>query len=107
MRNEVDGMSEMESRAMMRSAYGEQVEFCITGFHVIDKTTGEQPDTYNIALKEDWAKHLIYCDIDGFCFSEDGQLILMDDCCNVAYCPADRFEVVWDVVQKEPIVRRG
>lgn len=100
-------MDNLESNAMLNSVYGEQIEFCVTGFHVIDKTTGAEPDTYNIALHEDWAKNLVYCDIDGFWFSEDGQLVLMDDCCNVAYCPPDRFEVVWDVVQKEPIVRRG
>jgi hypothetical protein len=100
-------MDNLESSAMFRSVYGEQVEFCVTGFHVIDKTTGEEPDTYNIALHEDWAKGLIYCDIDGFWFSEDGQLILMDDCCNVAYCPPDRFEVVWEVAQKAPLARRG
>lgn len=100
-------MSNLESRAMLRSMYGEQVEFCITGFHVIDKTTGKEPDTYNIALHEEWAKRLVYCDIDGFTFSEDGRLMLMDDCANFAYCPADRFEIVWDVVQKEPIARRG
>ena len=38
-------MDNLESNAMLRSVYGEQIEFCVTGFHVIDKTTGEEPDT--------------------------------------------------------------
>jgi hypothetical protein len=65
-------------------------------FKVIDKKTGEYPDVQNIALTEDWAKRLIYCDIDGFYISDDGVLALVDDCNNMAYCPSDRFEVVWE-----------
>ncbi len=60
---------------------------------VIDKRTGRYPDVEKIALEEDWAKNLIYCDIDCFAICEDGSLLLMDDCGNVAYCPTDRFEV--------------
>lgn len=60
---------------------------------VIDKRTGRYPDVEKIALEEDWAKNLIYCDIDCFAICEDGSLLLMDDCGNVAYCPKDRFEV--------------
>lgn len=63
-------------------------------FDVIDKTTGKYPDLETIARKEEWAKDLIYCDMDGFCISEDGDLILIDDCGNFAYCPVDRFEVI-------------
>lgn len=62
-------------------------------FTVIDKKTGEYPDVCKIALKEEWAKHLIYCDIDGFYIGEDGMLILVDDCNNSACCPEDRFSV--------------
>lgn len=60
---------------------------------VTDKKTGEYPNTEQIALKEEWAKHLLYCDIDGFAIDEDGQLLLIDDCNNIAYCPLDRFNV--------------
>lgn len=60
---------------------------------IIDKRTGRYPDVEKIALEEDWAKNLIYCDIDCFAICEDGFLLLMDDCGNVAYCPKDRFEV--------------
>ncbi|HNW32677.1 MAG TPA: hypothetical protein PKL44_00295 [Candidatus Dojkabacteria bacterium] len=63
-------------------------------FHVIDKLTGKEADTYEIALKEEWAKNLIYCDMEGFALQEDGSLILVDECGTFAYCPEDRFEVV-------------
>lgn len=64
---------------------------------VIDLQTGEYPDLEKIALNEDWAKHLIYCDMDGFCITEDGKLILLDECGNYAYCPRDRFKVVMEI----------
>lgn len=62
-------------------------------FAVIDKKTGKVADVCNIALKEEWAKHLIYCDIDSFAIKENGTLILIDDCNNIAYCPYDMFEI--------------
>ena len=64
------------------------------GFTVIDNKTGNYPDCEKIALNEDWAKHLCYCDIDTFAITEDGGLILMDDCGECAYCPEGRFTVV-------------
>ena len=66
------------------------------GFGVIDKKTGEYPDLEKIAIEEDWAKGLCYCDMEGFALSEDGELILMDECGRLAYCPPDRFEVVME-----------
>lgn len=68
----------------------------MTPFTIIDNTTGNYPDCEKIALEEDWAKGLIYCDIDTFAITEDGNLILMDDCGNSAYCPADRFTIVFE-----------
>ena len=65
-------------------------------FHVIDNKTGREPDCEKIALKEDWAKHLIYCDIDEFAITESGTLILLDDCGNCAWPPPERFTVVFD-----------
>lgn len=62
-------------------------------FNVIDPKTGEYPDVEQIVLTEEWAKRLIYCDIDGFYINEDGNLLLMDECGNYAYCPPDRFQV--------------
>ncbi len=65
-------------------------------FTVIDAKTGKEADTYNIALKEEWAKGLCYCDIDMFVIGEDGTLMLIDDCGKCAYCPQGRFEVKWN-----------
>lgn len=71
-------------------------------FTVIDKKTGEYPDLWKIALEEDWAKSLMYCDMEGFAIEEDGTLILLDECGNHEYCPADRFEVVYDALWISP-----
>lgn len=65
-------------------------------FTVIDKLTGEYPDLEDIALHEEWAKGLVYCDMEGFAIEEDGSLLLMDECDNSRYCPPNRFEVIWD-----------
>lgn len=63
------------------------------GFDVIDTKTGEYPDLWDIALKEDWAKDLMYCDMEGFAIEEDGPLLLLDECGEFRYCPIGRFEV--------------
>lgn len=65
-------------------------------FIVIDKNTGKQSDISEIALKEDWAKGLMYCDMEGFAISENGQLVLLDECGNFAYCPYDRFTIQFE-----------
>lgn len=65
-------------------------------FIVIDKKTGKEADTWNIALNEEWAKGLIYCDMEGFAITEDGNLVLMDECGNVVYCNTERFKVVFE-----------
>ena len=68
----------------------------IRSFRVIDTKTGKEADTYEIALHEDWAKHLIYCDIDGWAIGDDGSLMLIDDCGRFAYADRERFKVVWE-----------
>lgn len=69
----------------------------IRSFRVIDTRTGNEADTYEIALHEEWAKHLIYCDIDGWAIGDDGSLMLLDDCLRAAYPPdRERFKVVWE-----------
>lgn len=65
-------------------------------FRVYDITTGKEADPYEITLHEDWAKGLMYCDMEEFAIEEDGSLILLDQCGNHAYCPEGRFKVVWD-----------
>ena len=68
----------------------------VAPFTVIDTKTGKYPDCEKIVLNEEWAKHLIYCDIDTFAITEDGGLILLDDCGNCAFCPVDRFKVIFN-----------
>lgn len=63
-------------------------------FWVVDKKTGREADPELIALKEDWAKGLIYCDMEGFAILGNGRLILVDECGNYEFCPEDRFEIV-------------
>lgn len=70
----------------------------VTGFHVVDIQTGEEPDISEIALNEDWAKGLIYCDMEGFFIDENARLILADECGNYCFVPSDRYKVVWHVV---------
>lgn len=65
-------------------------------FTVIDNKTGEYPDLWKIATEEEWAKGLMYCDMEGFALLEDGTLILLDECGRFEYCPSDRFTVVPD-----------
>ena len=65
-------------------------------FKVIDTTTGNYPDLEKIALTEEWAKDLMYCDMEGFAIEEDGDLMLMDECGNFRYCPDDRFKIEFE-----------
>lgn len=66
-------------------------------FDVIDLQTGKYPDIGNIALNEEWAKYLIYCDMEGFHIDEGGTLCLADECGNYAYCPHERFKIVVEI----------
>lgn len=70
-------------------------------FTVIDNNTGEYPDCEAIALNEEWAKHLIYCDIEGFYIGEDGNSVLIDDCGNAAFCSDGRFTVKFEALKAE------
>ena len=65
----------------------------ITGFLVIDTQTNASADLRKIALEEEWAKDLMYCDMEGFAITEDGYLILLDECGKYAYCPTGRFSI--------------
>lgn len=76
-----------ELRARLDKAV--EIPFC-----VIDKQQGKEANEYQIALKEDWAKDLMFCDMDGFAIKQDGSLILIDECGNFKYCVPDRFEII-------------
>ena len=65
-------------------------------FIVIDTKTGKEADEYEIALHEDWAKHLCYCDMDGWAIMDDGSLLLVDECGKYAYADRERFKVKWE-----------
>ena len=65
-------------------------------FKVFDNKTGKEADTYEIALHEEWARSLVYCDMEGFAITEGGDLVLMDECGNVVYCDAERFKVIFE-----------
>lgn len=63
-------------------------------FDVYDNKTGKLADIEEIALKEDWAKGLIYCDMEGWMLDQDGTLSLHDECGGFAYPPdPERFVV--------------
>lgn len=68
----------------------------MSGFTVIDNQTGKYPNCEEIALYEEWADELAYCDIEGFAITEDGNLILMDECGDCVFCPSDRFTVIFE-----------
>lgn len=68
-------------------------------FSVIDLLTGKEADISNIALTEEWAKDLIYCDMEGFHIDEDGTLCLADECGKYAYCPHDRFRIEVELME--------
>ena len=65
-------------------------------FKVIDNNTGKEADIGKIALKEDWAKGLMYCDMQGFAILDDGNLVLLDECGKFEYCPSERFSIQFE-----------
>lgn len=65
-------------------------------FDVIDNGTGREPNCELIAITEEWANNLMPCDIDSFAVTEDGRLVLIDDCGNCSFAPSDRFTVKVD-----------
>jgi hypothetical protein len=72
-------------------------------FRVIDTKTGMEADEVEIALHEEWAKGLIYCDMDGWAICQDGETImLLDECGRHEFPPAGRFKVEWLRDPREP-----
>ena len=94
----VEGQRYEAENAALRERLKKAVEL---PFYVFDKKTGKEADEYEIALNEDWAKHLMYCDMDGFAIEHDGTLMLIDECGQHAYCPSDRFEICNEARLKE------
>lgn len=65
-------------------------------FRVMDNKTGKEADPYEIALHEEWAQGLVYCDMEGFMLTENGDLMLADECGTYIYCDPKRFKVVFE-----------
>lgn len=63
-------------------------------FKVIDNETGKEPDLEDIALNEEWAYRLIHCDMQGFAITDEGDLLMIDECGQYEPCPEGRFTVV-------------
>lgn len=72
-----------------------------TEFDVIDTKTGNYADLQKLALKEEWAKGLVYCDMEGFAIEQDGTLMLLDECGHCAYPPEGRFKLMWNIGEAE------
>lgn len=67
-------------------------------FRVVWVATGEpvtSDDLETTALREPWARGLVYSDIEGFAVTTDGELILLDECGNYVYPPPELFRVEW------------
>lgn len=62
-------------------------------FRVIDSQTGNEADAEQIALTEQWAKGLMYCDMEGFALTQHDDLILLDECGKYVFCDRSRFIV--------------
>lgn len=68
-------------------------------FTVIDKETNREVSYEKIdkiAEKND----LMRCDIEGFAITEDGDLILLDECGNYCFANSIDFEVKFDVKKR-------
>ena len=66
-------------------------------FTVIDNKTGKEADVEKIALEEKWAYSLIYCDMEGFAITENGDLVLLDECGHYEFCDSKRFKVILEI----------
>lgn len=74
-------------------------------FKIIDKRTGKEPTQRvinNIAEKY----RLVTCDIDQFAVTEDGLILLLDDCGNIAYFSLDKFEIRIENPLENSIIER-
>lgn len=70
-------------------------------FYVIDKQTNDEADRAELILTEEWANHLLAMDPGEWAIDEDGQLLLIDDCNNIAYAPPGRFRILWELYPTE------
>ena len=64
----------------------------MTLFKIIDRKTGKEP-TYRVVKNIAKRGGLMEMDIDGFYVSEDGLIVLVDDCGNATWVDMGRFKV--------------
>lgn len=66
-------------------------------FKVIDLITEKEADKEWIIKTEEWANHLVPSSLGrGWAIDEDGTLMLIDECLNVAFAPKNRFKIEWE-----------
>ena len=68
-------------------------------FTVIDKDTGREVSE-RVMRKIAKNGGLMEFDIDQFAVTEDGSIVLLDECGNFTYCVQDAFEITIDEVNE-------
>ena len=74
-------------------------------FTVFDTHRGKPADDEWIALNEEWAKGLIYCDMEGWYVSEYGEIALLDECGRCSW-PDDGYELLWNLDALKELVAK-
>lgn len=64
-------------------------------FAIIDTKTGEEA-RWGDYVNEEWFDGLAEYDMEGFAVTENGDVVLLDECGHFRYCPPGCFAVVWD-----------
>lgn len=62
-------------------------------------------DTPWIALNEEWARGLIYCDMEGWYVSKYGEIALLDECGSCRW-PEDGYELRWNLDALKELVEK-
>lgn len=70
-------------------------------FKVFDNKTGKYPDMEQIALNEEWAMRLKYCDMQEFAILENGMLVLTNECGFYTNVPVGRFSYIVTKLDKD------
>ena len=74
-------------------------------FTVVDTRTGKPADDEWVAINEDWARGLIYCDMEGWYVSEHGEIALLDECESCRY-PDEHYELRWNLDALKELVAK-
>lgn len=74
-------------------------------FKIIDKRTGEEVTEETLRELADEYR-IDYIDLEGFAITEEGRLILCDECLRFGYVDMERFEVEVDPKEFLQMARR-